>query len=188
MDRMWRCLVCRERGRKDSRTFVMNAKIILRKPYVTVFILWTPRSWQWGFLFVNHWIQHFQTIHCLILVQICPRRLHNTPFVAGGSHHCHPTSPTLTNSNWNCIAHLWRAPRFQSMIYVVCRRVLLSPSFHSRSKTTYLLSLARLYAGVSAMIKIRELWKFFLLLEFVFYITYWMCGNKFIYFFFDDNL
>lgn len=72
------------------RTFVVNAKIVLRQADVAVLVLGAPGARQRRLLFVHHRIEQLQPVHGLVLPRIRFPRLHNTPFIAGGGHHCHP--------------------------------------------------------------------------------------------------
>lgn len=71
-------------------TFVVNAEIVLRQANVAVLVLGAPGARQRRLLLVHHRIKQLQPIHGLALPRIRFPRLHNTPFIAGGGHHCHP--------------------------------------------------------------------------------------------------
>lgn len=72
------------------RTFVVNAEIVLRQAYVAVLVLGAPGARQRRLLLVHHRVEQLQPVHRLALPRIRFPRLHNTPFIAGGGHHCHP--------------------------------------------------------------------------------------------------
>lgn len=72
------------------RTFVVNAEIVLRQANVAVLVLGAPGARQRRLLLVHHRVEQLQPIHGLALPRIRFPRLHNTPFIAGGGHHCHP--------------------------------------------------------------------------------------------------
>lgn len=98
------------------RTFVVNAKIILRQAYVVVLVPRAPGARQRRLLLVHHRIEQLQPIHGLALPRIPSPRFHNTPFIAGGGHHCHPlphsrSTASVCVRSWiaNAVAHV--APR-----------------------------------------------------------------------------
>lgn len=78
------------------RTFVVNAEIVLRQAYVGVLVFGAPGTRQRCLFLVHHRIEQLQPVHRLALPRIRSLRLHNTPFIAGGGHHCHPLPHSLS--------------------------------------------------------------------------------------------
>lgn len=89
-------LARRSRTMDYPRTFVVNAKIVLRQAYVGVLVFRAPGTRQRRLLLVHHRIEQLQPVHRLALPRIRSLRLHNTPFIAGGGHHCHPLPHSLS--------------------------------------------------------------------------------------------